>query len=276
MIENKIMNVKAEEIGERTVRFKISSEVVDRDGDILVATGCDFSNFMKNPVFLPFHKADAFPLGKVVSVYVEGNAVFADVYFPKLEELASDKENASEKARLVDFTYHCYKNAMLSAVSVGFMIKDAENILDADGYVTGYKILEWELLEFSAVTIPANQEALTQAVKSFGDKAKVFLQMKKADEQEEEKPAEEKPEDTPEEKPEVEKPEEEADNIRSLVKACHDRVKACEEAIKELSADVKECLSDVKEIVKELKEDVMEIEEEPGGKPEGEILEIEP
>ena len=276
MIENKIMNVKAEEIGERTVRFKISSEVVDRDGDILVATGCDFSNFMKNPVFLPFHKADAFPLGKVVSVYVEGNAVFADVYFPKLEELASDKENASEKARLVDFTYHCYKNAMLSAVSVGFMIKDAENILDADGYVTGYKILEWELLEFSAVTIPANQEALTQAVKSFGDKAKVFLQMKKADEQEEEKPAEENPEDTPEEKPEGEKPEEEADNIRSLVKACHDRVKACEEAIKELAADVKECLSDVKEIVKELKEDVMEIEEEPENKPEGEILEIEP
>lgn len=263
MIENKIMNVKAEEIGERTVRFKISSEVVDRDGDILVAKGCDFSNFMKNPVFLPFHKTDAFPLGKVVSVYVEGTAVFADVYFPKLEELASDKENASEKARLVDFTYHCYKNAMLSAVSVGLMIKDAENILDADGYVTGYKILEWELMEFSAVTIPANQEALTQAVKSFGDKAKVFLQMKKADEQEEEKP-------------EGEKPEEEADNIRSLVKACHDRVKACEEAIKELAADVKECLSDMKEIVKELKEDVMEIEEEPEDKPESEILEIEP
>ena len=43
----------------------------------------------------------------------------------------------------------------------------------------------------AAVTIPANQEALTQAVKSFGDKAKVFLQMKKADEQEEEKPEEE-------------------------------------------------------------------------------------
>jgi hypothetical protein len=259
MIENKIMNVKAEEIGERTVRFKISSEVVDRQGDILVAKGCDFSNFMKNPVFLPFHKADAFPLGKVVSVYVEGNAVFADVYFPKLEELASDKENASEKARLVDFTYHCYKNAMLSAVSVGFMIKDAKNILDAEGYVTGYKILEWELLEFSAVTIPANQEALTQAVKSFGDKAKVFLQMKKADEQE----------DTPEEKPEGEKPEEEADNIRSLVKELAADVKEC-------LSDVKECLSDVKEIVKELKEDVMEIEEEPEDQPEAEILEIEP
>ena len=52
MIKNKIMNLKAEEIGERTVRFKISSEVVDRDGDILIASGCDYSNFMNNPVIL--------------------------------------------------------------------------------------------------------------------------------------------------------------------------------------------------------------------------------
>ena len=124
MIKNKIMNLKAEEIGERTVRFKISSEVVDRDGDILIASGCDYSNFMNNPVFLPFHKSDGFPLGKVVNIFIDGNAVFADVYFPKVEELASDKENASEKAKLVDFTYHCYKNGMLNAVSVGFVAKE--------------------------------------------------------------------------------------------------------------------------------------------------------
>ena len=51
-MKKSIFNVKAEELEERTVRFKISSEVVDRDGDILIASGCDYSNFMNNPVVL--------------------------------------------------------------------------------------------------------------------------------------------------------------------------------------------------------------------------------
>lgn len=261
MIKNKIMNLKAEEIGERTVRFKISSEVVDRDGDILIANGCDYSNFMNNPVFLPFHKSDAFPLGKVVNIFIDGNAVFADVYFPKVEELASDKENASEKAKLVDFTYHCYKNGMLNAVSVGFIAKEVENILDGEGYVSGYKVLKWELLEFSAVSIPANQEAIAQAIKSFGaDKAKLFMQIGKKD-----LPAGQ----------EGNKPNE-AENVRALIKACNDRVKACEDGIKEVAESLKECMEGIKEIIKELKGEVIEIENDDnnGNDDEG-VIEIQ-
>lgn len=261
MIKNKIMNLKAEEIGERTVRFKISSEVVDRDGDILIASGCDYSNFMNNPVFLPFHKSDAFPLGKVVNIFIDGNAVFADVYFPKVEELASDKENASEKAKLVDFTYHCYKNGMLNAVSVGFIAKEVENILDGEGYISGFKVLKWELLEFSAVSIPANQEAIAQAIKSFGaDKAKLFLQIEKKD----------LPAEQGENKPD------EAENVRALIKACNDRVKACEDGIKEVAESLKECMEGIKEIIKELKDEVIEIEndDDNGNDDEG-VIEIQ-
>jgi hypothetical protein len=90
------------------------------------------------------------------------NSVKAIVYFPTLEELSSDPENASEKAKLVDFTYHCYKTGMLNAVSVGFIpLEWTEN-------KTGYDITKWELLEFSAVAVPANQDAIAEAVKSFG------------------------------------------------------------------------------------------------------------
>ena len=32
----------------------------------------------------------------------------------------------------------------------------------------GYDITKWELLEFSAVAVPANQDAIAEAVKSFG------------------------------------------------------------------------------------------------------------
>lgn len=158
-----IFKAKAEEMGERTVRFKISSEVVDRDGDILIAKGCDFTNFAKNPQFLAFHNYHEYPLGIPKNWGIEGDAVYCDVYFPKLEELATDAEQASEKAKLVDFTYHCYKTGMLNAVSVGFIPKEASPLEEG-----GMEITEWELLEFSAVSVPANQDALAQAVKSFG------------------------------------------------------------------------------------------------------------
>lgn len=162
ILNKKDVSIITEDLGDRSVQFTISKEVVDRDGDILRASGVDFSNYMKNPVFLSFHNSREFPLGKVTKFWVEGNSVKAIVYFPTLEELSTNPEQASEKAKLVDFTYHCYKTGMLNAVSVGFIPIEwieTEN---------GYDILKWELLEFSAVAVPANQDAIAEAVKSFG------------------------------------------------------------------------------------------------------------
>ena len=160
-----IFQTKAEELSERTVRFKISSEVVDRDGDILIAKGCDFTNFAKNPQFLNFHNYHEFPLGIPKNWGVEGKSVYCDVYFPTINELSTNPAEASEKAKLVDFTYHCYKTGMLNAVSVGFIAKDADPNKETGGFI----IKDWELLEFSAVAVPANQDAIAQAVKSFGE-----------------------------------------------------------------------------------------------------------
>jgi hypothetical protein len=164
-MKKSIFNVKAEELEERTVRFKISSEVVDRDGDILIAKGCNFDNFKKNPQFLGFHNYHEYPLGIPKNWGVDGDAVYCDVYFPTIDELSTNPAEASEKAKLVDFTYHCYKTGMLNAVSVGFIATDAEPNKETGGFI----VKNWELLEFSAVTVPANQDAIAQAVKSFGD-----------------------------------------------------------------------------------------------------------
>ena len=62
---------------------------------------------------------------------------------------------------------------MLNAVSVGFIpLEWTEN-------QRGYDITKWELLEFSAVAVPANQDAIAEAVKSFGDDfAKGFVSVK--------------------------------------------------------------------------------------------------
>jgi hypothetical protein len=170
----KDLSIITEDLGDRSVLFTISKEVTDRDGDILRASGVDFTNYMKNPVFLSFHNSREFPLGKVTKFWVEGNEVKAIVYFPTIEELSSNPEQASEKAKLVDFTYHCYKTGMLNAVSVGFIP------LEWTESETGFDILKWELLEFSAVAVPANQDAIAEAVKSFGeDFTKSFIAPKK-------------------------------------------------------------------------------------------------
>lgn len=172
-MQKKDLSVKAEPGSERTVIFTISKEVVDRDGDILRASGVDFTNYMKNPVFLSFHNSHEFPLGKVLRFWVENDSVKAEVYFPTIAELSSDLENVSEKAKLVDFTYHCYKTGMLNAVSVGFIPTEYKETR------TGLDVIKWELLEFSAVAVPANQDAIAEAVKSFGnDFAKSFVTKK--------------------------------------------------------------------------------------------------
>ena len=225
---SKDLTVNTEEIGERTVRFTISKEVVDRDGDILRASGVDFTNYLKNPVFLGFHNSRDFPLGKVVKFWVEGDSVKADVYFPKIEELSSDINNVSEKARLIDFCYCCYKTGMLNAVSVGFIPIEwieTEN---------GYDILKWELLEFSAVAVPANQDAIAEAVKSFGeDFTKKFISEEKS-----------------------------GRKISAQTRAILDKIKACGDELEKCQETLKGCGEALRKALAELDEPEEEPEEE--------------
>lgn len=216
----KDISVSTEDIGERSVLFTISKEVVDRDGDILRASGVDFSNYMKNPVFLSFHNSREFPLGKVTKFWVEGNSVKAIVYFPPIEELSTNPEQASEKAKLVDFTYHCYKTGMLNAVSVGFIPLEwveTEN---------GFDIQKWELLEFSAVAVPANQDAIAEAVKSFGkDFAKSFITEEKSGR----------------------KISAQTRAILDKIKACGDELEKCQETLKGCGEALRKALAELDE-----------------------------
>jgi hypothetical protein len=230
ILNKKDVSIITEDLGDRSVQFTISKEVVDRDGDILRASGCDFTNYMKNPVFLSFHNSREFPLGKVTKFWVEGNSVKAIVYFPTLEELSSNPEQASEKAKLVDFTYHCYKTGMLNAVSVGFIPIEwieTEN---------GYDILRWELLEFSAVAVPANQDAIAEAVKSFGldeSVVKDFLTTEKS-----------------------------GRKISAQTRAILDKIKACGDELEKCQETLKGCGEALRKALAELDEPEPEEEEQ--------------
>ena len=220
-LNKKDVSIITEDLGDRSVQFTISKEVVDRDGDILRASGVDFTNYMKNPVFLSFHNSREFPLGKVTKFWVEGNAVKAIVYFPPIEELSTNPEQASEKAKLVDFTYHCYKTGMLNAVSVGFIPKDWTEIRE-NGQWVGNDITKWELLEFSAVAVPANQDAIAEAVKSFGkDFAKDFVSEEKSGR----------------------KISAQTREILNKIKACGDELEKCQSTLKACGEELRKALA---------------------------------
>lgn len=121
-------------------RFIGSTAAVDRVGEV-VEQNWDLENYKRNPVILYGHDQSGLPIGKAVNVAVENGALTFDVKFVPAEiyPFAGTVEAM-------------YRDGFLNAVSVGFIPTD----------VDGNTIKKAELLELSAVPVPANHEALMQ------------------------------------------------------------------------------------------------------------------
>lgn len=140
--------------GEPIIDFRSSDETLDRYGEIVVATGWDLTNYKKNPVVQNAHNYWSITdtLGKSIITEIRGTELFQRVKF------------AVEENPLAKIAYGLYRGGFLNAVSVGFIPKRWENGSDKAGYRRKY--LEQELLEVSAVGIPANPNALALGLKS--------------------------------------------------------------------------------------------------------------
>ena len=126
----------------RVRRFVISTGGVDRDNDTVDAKGWQLDNYRANPVVLWAHDYKQLPLGKALSVGVEGGNLVATAEF-------ADHEMANTVLRMID-------GGFLRATSVGFKPKKAVDNVERGG--VDFK--EQELLEFSIVPVPANPQAL--------------------------------------------------------------------------------------------------------------------
>lgn len=143
----------------RRITFVMSDELPDRGGDIVKVDGWDLKGFMSNPVFLSMHDSTRYPIGTWEKVWVEhgqlrGVARFAD-------------EGTHPEA---DLAYSLYKQGIMNAVSVKFLGNEYEPNEHGGLTFTGQ-----ELLECSAVPVPANANALAIA-RSYDDATrKMFL-----------------------------------------------------------------------------------------------------
>ncbi len=155
---------------ERTVTAVISSAAIDRDQEILVPKGADLENFRKNPVTMWAHDHSIPAIGKALFIAVKGKKMVAKVKF-------ASTEFAGE-------IFTLFKEGILNAFSVGFKPMKShtptpKEIAKNPELANVFRIFdEWELLEFSAVNVPANPEALATAVKSMSDDTKRILGVK--------------------------------------------------------------------------------------------------
>jgi len=176
---------KGTPVGDRTIRFIISDETVDRVGDVIMADGWDFTDYAKNAVFLGFHDYSSFPLGvgKAWGIDSPKKQAWLDVYFPTIEEMSTNPEMAAEAAKNVDFTYNAYKIGLLNAVSVGFTPTEYTKMENPDQpeWMWGNKFIKQSLLEVSAVPVPCNPNALAAArtAKAFDPKFLDLLEARK-------------------------------------------------------------------------------------------------
>ena len=137
----------------RTITFVASTEAKDRMGDVIMQDGFVLKNFRKNPVFLWAHNSFELPIGRVKRTKVEDGKLMATV------EFATADENPH-----ADLVFRLYKGGFLHAVSVGFQALEFEPLDENDtSFFAPLRFTKVDLLEISAVNVPANPQALISA-----------------------------------------------------------------------------------------------------------------
>lgn len=126
-----------------TISAVFSTADMDRHGDI-VMQNWDLENYMRNPVILNSHNSyDATEvIGKTISLSTADGRLTGEIEFAVGE---------NPKAKVI---YELYAGGFLNAFSVGFIPLE----MDSRGIIT-----RSELLEISAVSVPANQMALAKS-----------------------------------------------------------------------------------------------------------------
>nr|DAP67499.1 MAG TPA: Major capsid protein [Caudoviricetes sp.] len=147
-----IMTVKAVNEDERIITGIASTPSPDRDGDIMEPGG---AKFRSDTPFLWQHDRSQ-PVGTCTPKMVkEGLEITAKLVKPT-------PDMPSQLTARLDEAWASIKAGLVRGLSIGF--RPIEYSFLDEG---GIRFLSWDLLEVSAVTIPANAECSIQTVKSF-------------------------------------------------------------------------------------------------------------
>lgn len=147
-----VLTIKAVDEEARVIRGIATTPAVDRVGDIIDPLGVKFQNPL---AFLWQHQHDK-PIGSVKfdKPTAKGIEFEATIAHPDTVESVTLKDRLQE-------AWDSIKTGLVRAVSVGF--RPVEYSFMDNG---GIRFSETEVFELSAVTIPANSDALITTIKS--------------------------------------------------------------------------------------------------------------
>lgn len=142
--------------GEGVIEAVINTNDIDRYGTIVDPRGADVADFKANPIVLWCHGHDwlgTWPIGTVISLTISDSEIVAKIKF--------DLENEAVAA-----IYRLYKQKKLRGFSIGFIPHSyvVEQIEDRQIV----RFTEWELVELSACSVPANPKALARDLEELG------------------------------------------------------------------------------------------------------------
>jgi hypothetical protein len=148
----------------RVLQYVITDETVDRYGDIVRASGGDFSNYRKNPVVLAFHNGKALPVGNALKTWHDEESGNVKQWVLFLDDRV-DRTGMSETA------FRFAASGAMKTGSIGFIPRDGKvrrppederKRLRMPAHGVIYE--EWELLEFSVTPVPANPNASQKSI----------------------------------------------------------------------------------------------------------------
>lgn len=150
--------------GERSVVAKITTDAIDRMGEVVMPAGADLKAYRANPVCLWAHNMD----GAAPSIPVGRNLWIK----PGADKRSLIAKTVFGTDDFSDRIFKLYQDGFLRAFSIGFQPDFTKSSPPTPAEVKARPDLaecrriyrKWELLEYSAVPVPANPEALSVAV----------------------------------------------------------------------------------------------------------------
>jgi HK97 family phage prohead protease len=153
-----VLEVKSFDEEKREIEGIASTPTPDRMGDVVEPKGAIF----KTPMPLLWQHDHSKPVGHVTFAKPTSKGIPFKATIARIDEAGTLRDR-------VDEAWQSVKSKLVGAVSIGFRaVRDQMEFLD-DG---GIRFKEWEWLELSLVTIPANAEATITTIKSLDREAR--------------------------------------------------------------------------------------------------------
>lgn len=151
------LEVKSINEEERIIEGIATTPTPDRVGDVVEPKGAKF----ELPLPLLSQHNSKSPIGHVIEAKVTAAGIKIKAQIARIAEAGLLRDR-------IDAAWQELKYGLVRGLSIGFVPnKDGAEPLDPKDPWGGYKFTDWNWLELSAVTIPANVEATIETIKHF-------------------------------------------------------------------------------------------------------------